>query len=369
MRVKLDFTNANTAASTINLNGLGAKNIHRNNAVLAAGEIPAGGLVTLTYDGTQFNMEAVKIYAADVIDAGTVVTYDIGVANTNIPQMDATGYPAADGSQITDLAPANVTGGILPRGWIDGLILSNDPTDPAKDIGIAAGAVRDDGDAADIKLSSALIKKLDASWAVGTNQGALDGTESVAGTPDADTWYHIWAIKRSDTGIVDILASESATSPTMPTNYDLKQRIGAILFDSTPNIVGFIQTHDTFKFKTPDSHFWDSSPPTTAQTVTCTVPTGLVVDIIFTIILNGTTSPTNDTVYVSSLAQDDVSPAFGNGLIATIVAEGNNTSDSATVYIVSNTSGQLRVRSEDGGSSHDLVGITVGWVDPRGRNT
>ncbi len=35
---------------------------------------------------------------------GTAATQDTGVANGNVPQMDATGYPAADGRQITGIA-------------------------------------------------------------------------------------------------------------------------------------------------------------------------------------------------------------------------------------------------------------------------
>ena len=34
-----------------------------------------------------------------------------------------------------------------------------------------------------------------------------------------DTWYHVWLIKRADTGVVDALFSLSATAPTMPANY------------------------------------------------------------------------------------------------------------------------------------------------------
>ena len=40
----------------------------------------------------------------DMIDGqGTAAVLNVGVAENNIPQMDATGYPAADGSQITGL--------------------------------------------------------------------------------------------------------------------------------------------------------------------------------------------------------------------------------------------------------------------------
>ena len=42
---------------------------------------------------------------------GTAAVANTGVANGNVPAMDATGYPAADGSQITNIA--NPTGGRL----------------------------------------------------------------------------------------------------------------------------------------------------------------------------------------------------------------------------------------------------------------
>jgi len=49
--------NANTGASTLNVNSLGAKNILKNNDVaLASGDIEASQIVTVVYDGTSFQM-------------------------------------------------------------------------------------------------------------------------------------------------------------------------------------------------------------------------------------------------------------------------------------------------------------------------
>ena len=53
--------------------------------------------------------EVVRNYGTSLDDArsylglGTAAVVDTGVANTNVPAMDATGYPAANGSQITHL--------------------------------------------------------------------------------------------------------------------------------------------------------------------------------------------------------------------------------------------------------------------------
>lgn len=56
--VSFSATNANTGASTVNVNGLGTKNIFKNGSLpLVAGDIKSGQIVVLVYDGTQFQMQ------------------------------------------------------------------------------------------------------------------------------------------------------------------------------------------------------------------------------------------------------------------------------------------------------------------------
>lgn len=134
-----------------------------------------------------------------------------------------------------DCPPSNINNGMremmaqlktystttVPRGHIYGLTLTTNSTDATNDIDIAAGeAASDDTAPALIVLASALIKRFDTAWAVGTNQGGLD-TGSIG-----NNRYAIWAIRRPDTGVTDVLASLSFTSPTMPTNYTQKALIG-----------------------------------------------------------------------------------------------------------------------------------------------
>ncbi len=55
---KVKFTNANTGVSTLNVNGLGAKSIKKNgSSALIGGEIQAGSIITLIYDGTNFQID------------------------------------------------------------------------------------------------------------------------------------------------------------------------------------------------------------------------------------------------------------------------------------------------------------------------
>lgn len=55
LKVIVRFTNGNSGASTINLNGLGAKTIVKGTSTaLVSGDIPAGTTLLLAYDGTNF---------------------------------------------------------------------------------------------------------------------------------------------------------------------------------------------------------------------------------------------------------------------------------------------------------------------------
>lgn len=83
--VAIKFTNANTGAATLNLNGLGAKSIKRlDGAALQSGDINSSMIALLAYDGTNFqllNQQTIQvsyiqnnsfIYATDVGAAGTL---------------------------------------------------------------------------------------------------------------------------------------------------------------------------------------------------------------------------------------------------------------------------------------------------------
>ena len=252
----------------------------------------------------------------------------------------------------------------LPRGYIDGLTLSNNAIDALKDIDIAPGAARDDGNAANLELTSILVKRGNAVWAVGTNQGGLDGTESVPGTPDASTWYHIWIIRRSDTGVADVLFSESATAPTMPTNYDQKRRIGAVLFDATPDILGFTQYQDDFLWDDPLLDIdLANTLTTTARLDILSVPTGIKVWAHVNIFSNDAAAPF--FVYASSPDVDDEAPSQTLGPLAT--SGGSNDFDWTQASVLTNTSGQIRSRGSVATINEYRV-ATRGWTDPRGKN-
>lgn len=170
----------------------------------------------------------------------------------------------------SDAAPTCDTPAVAAaiKGHIFGLTTSNNGADPLNDIDFATGeAVSDDASSPRLMtLATAITKRLDASWAVGTNQGCLDGTESVAGTPDVSTWYFLWTITRTDTSVVDVLCSESSSSPTYPTNYTHKRLIGFVYNGSGGDIKAYTQVGNTWLWAIPTNDFSSAVQGTTALT-------------------------------------------------------------------------------------------------------
>ena len=127
----------------------------------------------------------------------------------------------------------------FPKNHIEGLWVTKSAADV---IAVTAGEARDAGDAAGMTLA-AFTKDVSSAWAVGTGNGSLD-----TGSYTGSTRYAVWLIRRSDTSVVDILSSESFSSPTMPTNYDQKRLISFFNTDSGPDIIAQTQIGDYIRF-------------------------------------------------------------------------------------------------------------------------
>jgi hypothetical protein len=247
---------------------------------------------------------------------------------------------------------------VLPRGQIHGLTLSNNAGDATNDIDIAVGeAATSDSPYWKITLPASITKRLDAAWAVGTNQGGLD-TGSIA-----DATYHVWLIQRSDTLVVDVLFSLSATSPTMPTNYDRKRRIGSII-RAAAAITPFVQINNTFRRNTsPLLESATGSSITDALLTLAGVPAGIVVQPIVSFDLGTTTNGFAILVGSGGAANAQFRA----------VATGTNANHSSynTLFggFYTNTSRQIRhTQINLGGGSVTAANIfSVGWIDDRGQ--
>jgi hypothetical protein len=100
-----------------------------------------------------------------------------------------------------------------PTGHLYGCQVINNAGSAANKIDVPAGTIRDSTDTYDIIVPSITAKDITSAWAVGSSAGLLD-TGSVA-----NTTYYVYAIKRLDTGVVDVIGSTSSSSPTLPSNY------------------------------------------------------------------------------------------------------------------------------------------------------
>lgn len=202
-------TGANTITTpTFAPNGLTARTIvKRGGVALVAGDIAASlSISLLEYNSANTRWELLN----PALPPNTAVTP--GAYTVTSLTVDAQG-------RLTAASSGTVS---LPRNYIGGLGIAS-AADVTNDITIAVGEARDETDAQDITLASALTKQIDAAWAVGTNAGGMD-----TGTVASSTSYYIWLILRSDTSVVDALFSLSGTAPTMPTNYDYRRLIAFV---------------------------------------------------------------------------------------------------------------------------------------------
>ena len=157
---------------------------------------------------------------------GAMTNGQLVVGSTGVAPVVAA-ITAGSGITVTNGAGTITVGSSAGvYGQITGLTLSNG-TDATNDIDITVGAaVSDDAVLAnrvDMSSTAALGKQLDVGWAVGgtpgTPAGGLDTGVVGNGT------YHIFLIKRPDTGVVDALFSLSATAPTMAVNSGSKMSL------------------------------------------------------------------------------------------------------------------------------------------------
>jgi hypothetical protein len=257
-----------------------------------------------------------------------------------------------------------IPGGVptaVVRGHLAGLTLST--TGSSATFAVAAGMAADSSNVNMMSLAAALSKTTSA-WAVGNNNGALD-----TGTIGATAWYHVYLIKRPDTGVVDVVISATATpanGPTvMPSGYTLFRRIGSMLTNASSQWVKFSQFGDEFLWDVPFGDVNDAALSTTAKTYVLTVPIGVQVNAL--IRSANFNAAANSLVLINSLdeAVAAVGVPLGNRTSGNPVA-GALAGSIATTNVRTDTS--ARVRAIGTTASTTIHIATYGWVDRRGRD-
>lgn len=197
MVIRFRAGNANSGASTVNVNNAGSKSLVKSDGstALTTGDIPANTEVEFVYNGTNFVQSLGKVPATSTTQ---------GVAFLSNP-----------------------------------ITISNNATDANNDIDFSAGNFILNNGSGQGLLTTALTKRLDATWSAGTNQGGL-----LSGTKAANSTYHWFAIQKPD-GTVDVgaILGVNGTTPdptsVLPSGYTTfsKNPIVSVITDGSGNII------------------------------------------------------------------------------------------------------------------------------------
>jgi hypothetical protein len=350
-------TNAGPTNLTITPSGggaLAAKNVFASGAACHGGELIAGVQTFLLYDGVNLNIIG-DFFRSKVQENQPVRTTDwihvYSEAALRYRRLLMNDFP-------------------LPRSYLAGYGMANGG-DAVNDIDVAAGSCRSLANTDNILLAATMTKQLDVAWAVGTNQGGR-----ATGVAIANGTYHVFVIKRPDTGVIDVAYDSSATGANIATNtnaaYTEKRRIGSILREGG-SIVAFTQLGEEFLRKTSVLDVSAANPGTGAVARTLSVPTGIQVWALANWAYVQAWAGTQPTVYISELDKNDEAPLstaapLGQGMDLMTVATGTNTSAFGTIKTRTSTAAQVRSRLSVSDANVTLYAATLGWIDQRGRD-
>lgn len=290
------------------------------------------------------NKTVAELTAAAALD-GTELAHVVQGGNSRKITTDNLSTLAAASAQIAAL---------LPTRFVQGLELSNNATDATNDIDIAAGRARGNGVVA--TNGSILVKRLDAAWAEGTNQGGLD-----TGSKANSTTYHVHAIRKDSDGTFDALFSTSATAPTVPSGWTLVERLGAVLTDGSGVIRPFIQTGNLFRYSTLISSLATDLSTTTTRAkaaLTVNVPNGIRVKGLFQLFMLTSSGDSQNTATFADGVDTDAEQQFS------VYASVNVKSRLEAVEEHTNTSRQISFALDITGTAVGANTLkTLGWTD------
>jgi hypothetical protein len=243
---------------------------------------------------------------------------------------------------------------VVVRGSIFGLQIS--AAGGTTSFSITAGSAAD-STAVDILTLSGTVTKSTAAWAAGSAVGGLD-----TGTIANSTFYHVYVIKRVDTGATDVLISLSATAPTLPSPYTLFRRVGALSTGGSGNFQQMSQVGDEFLWGAVQIDYASAAGNSAArQVLALSVPTGVRVWANFILVAS---SGASQNLLATSLDQTDqaATSAAGGFQVGTTAA---NDRASCPCSIRTDLNAHIGMRSS-GTVSYTVM--TYGWIDRRGRD-
>ena len=308
----------------------------------------------IQYDGTDLYVRAQS--GRTFLGAGGANYITIAAAGTTTFSNAVVMSAALNYGGVTLAASVTGTGSMVLStsisNYLSGLTLST--AGSSATFSVAAGTAMDATNASAMVLTSALSKTTSA-WAVGNANGALD-TGAIANS----TWYSVWEIMRTDTGVVDVLISTSATAPTMPASYNRKRRIGWIKTDGSAQWFSFLQIGDDFFYAQTAEASYGATQGATLTTLSMVPPS--VVPY-----MSGYASSVNNATTSITIA-----PASNSALSVTIAYSGNGGTsgiyEQFGVSLVAQTNSSRQIYVAVPYMSNGGTISSSGWNDSRGKD-
>lgn len=297
--------NANTGASTVNVNGAGVKNLlKQDGTALSAGDISSDSDVKFRYNGTSF---------LRVLGKATTTTQGISYINNPIT-------------------------------------IANNATDANNDIDFSAGNFQFSDGSGEAVATAIMTKRLDATWSAGTNQGGLLNGTAV---PKANnSTYHCYAIYNPTNNVIDFafLLGVSGTAPdptsVLPSGYTKFKLIASILTDGSGNIrtgkyTFFYGGYEfTYNNKVADATLVSLTTTKTPLTVSC--PAGVRVKGSFNVLCDGIVNAKDSISLFEGGTSIENAKTSGGTLLA-----GANSAFGGTLPCYTNLSRQIEWKTDN----------------------
>jgi hypothetical protein len=233
------------------------------------------------------------------------------------------------------------------------ITIANNATDVDNDIDFSAGNAPLDDGSNQVLLTSTLVKRLDASWVAGTNQGGL-----FSGTKAINTRYYLFAITNGT--IIDAGFDTSPTGANIPAGYKGSYR-GMVLTDGTVITNGNIRAFDQlennyFEFITPILE-GSGITPSTRTPLPVSAPKNVIVKINATLTSVATAGSVNH-LYLTDLNKTDISVIrlFANISFA----------NAGEFTVKTNSSFQIGVKGNGSSGTYEIY--TLGYFDTNIKN-
>ena len=241
------------------------------------------------------------------------------------------------------------------------ITIANNATDANNDIDFSAGNAPLDDGSGQVILSSTLVKRLDATWSAGTNQGGLFNGTAV---PKANsTKYYLFSITNGT--INDAGFDSSATGANIPAGYKGSYR-GMIKTDSSGNILAFKQTKNKFLLTSPITEYSGTVGATYTNLTSTNVPLKSEIEAIVNLYLEVPIGETNGRAIIfKDLISNQQKQVILSKPASTIVLF----SIMPDVLIGLNSSGQFQYKSTDASTGLDTLTTGTfqiklnGWID------